>query len=251
MRPKVLIVEDEPGIADTLQYALRTEGFEPAWCATGEDALARIAAEVPALVILDVGLPDASGFEIFKRIRVTSDVPVVFLTARSDEIDRVVGLELGADDYIAKPFSPRELVARVRGVLRRSAKPAAEAPPSAAPPPPVAPPPPTASPLPSSGPLAVDEGRMQARYFGRSLDLSRYEFHLLKTLASRPGHVYSRDALLERVWGNDTESMDRTVDAHVKTLRAKMKAIAPNDEPIRTHRGSGYSFAEDLPASPS
>jgi two-component system catabolic regulation response regulator CreB len=241
MKPRVLIVEDEPGIADTLQYALRTEGFEPAWCATGEEALARIGSEAPALVILDVGLPDASGFEVFKRIRATSDVPVIFLTARSDEIDRVVGLELGADDYIAKPFSPRELVARVRGILRRSAKPAAVAAPAidkAA----------AASAATAAVPLAVDEGRMQIRYYGRARELSRYEFHLLKTLAARPGHVFSRDALLERVWGNDTESMDRTVDAHVKTLRAKMKAIAPNEEPIRTHRGSGYALAEDLPA---
>ena len=241
MKPKVLIVEDEPGIADTLQYALRTEGFEPAWCATGEEALARIESEPPALVILDVGLPDASGFEIFKRIRVASDVPVVFLTARSDEIDRVVGLELGADDYVAKPFSPRELVARVRGVLRRSAKSAPAALPAAV----AAPAPASAA---SAAPtIAVDEGKMQIRYHGRLLELSRYEFGLLKTLAGRPGHVFSRDALLERVWGNDTESMDRTVDAHVKTVRAKMKAIAPNEEPIRTHRGSGYSLAEDLP----
>jgi two-component system catabolic regulation response regulator CreB len=240
MKPKILIVEDEPGIADTLQYALRTDGFEPVWCATGEEALARIAAEPPALVILDVGLPDASGFEIFKRIRAGSEVPVVFLTARSDEIDRVVGLELGADDYVAKPFSPRELVARVRGVLRRAGKGAtAPAVPAAAA---------GAAPVPAS-PIAVDEGRMQIRYHGRLLELSRYEYGLLKTLASRPGHVFSRDALLERVWGNDTESMDRTVDAHVKTVRAKMKAIAPDEEPIRTHRGSGYSLAEDLPAS--
>ena len=235
MKPRVLIVEDEPGIADTLQYALRTEGFDPAWCATGDEALARIASEPPALVILDVGLPDASGFEIFKRIRAASEVPVVFLTARSDEIDRVVGLELGADDYIAKPFSPRELVARVRGVLRRSAKSAAAAPPAAG-----------ASPVPAPLPIAVDEGKMQIRYHGRVLELSRYEYGLLKTLVSRPGHVFSRDALLERVWGNDTESMDRTVDAHVKTVRAKMKAIAPNEDPIRTHRGSGYSLAEEL-----
>ena len=245
MKPRVLIVEDEPGIADTLQYALRTEGFEPAWCATGEDALARIGEQMPALVILDVGLPDTSGFEVFKRIRETSDVPVIFLTARSDEIDRVVGLELGADDYIAKPFSPRELVARVRAILRRSARPANAVPHSgeaAA----------AASATPAAPvPIAVDEGRMQIRYYGRLLELSRYEFHLLKTLAARPGHVFSRDALLERVWGNDTESMDRTVDAHVKTLRAKMKVIAPNDEPIRTHRGSGYALAEELPAAPT
>jgi len=236
VKPQILIVEDEPGIADTLQYALRTDGFEPAWCATGEEALARIAAAAPALVILDVGLPDASGFEVFKRIRATSEVPVVFLTARSDEIDRVVGLELGADDYVAKPFSPRELVARVRGVLRRTGKGAG----------PVAAPAPAAAP-----PIVVDEGRMQIRYRGRLLELSRYEYGLLRTLASRPGHVFSRDTLLERVWGNDTESMDRTVDAHVKTVRAKMKTIAPDEEPIRTHRGSGYSLAEDLPLRPA
>ncbi len=238
MKPRILIVEDEPGIADTLQYALRTEGFEPAWCATGEEALASARAEPPALVILDVGLPDASGFEVFKRLRALSDVPVVFLTARSDEIDRVVGLELGADDYINKPFSPRELVARVRGILRRSNKPAdysaagknANA----------------KSALTAT--VAVDEGRRQIRYYGRALELSRYEFGLLQTLASRPGHVFSRDALLDRVWGDATESLDRTVDAHVKTLRAKMKLVAPALEPIRTHRGSGYALAEDLPA---
>jgi two-component system catabolic regulation response regulator CreB len=236
MKPKILIVEDEPGIADTLQYALRTEGFEPHWCATGEDALANARATAPALVILDVGLPDASGFEIFRRLRETSDVPVVFLTARSDEIDRVVGLELGADDYIAKPFSPRELVARVRGVLRRTSKAGAPA---------------AASPTIASGPIIVDEGRMQVRYYGHALELSRYEFGLLKTLASRPGHVFTREALLDRVWGDDSDSMDRTVDAHVKTLRAKMKAIAPGQEPIRTLRGSGYALAEDLPAAPA
>jgi two-component system catabolic regulation response regulator CreB len=237
MKPRILIVEDEPGIADTLQYALRTDGFEPAWCATGEEALASARASPPALVILDVGLPDASGFEIFKRLRETSDVPVVFLTARSDEIDRVVGLELGADDYIAKPFSPRELVARVRSVLRRTAKASATA---------VANPGPT-----SAGPIVVDEGRMQVRYYGRALELSRYEFGLLKTLASRPGHVFTRETLLDRVWGDDSDSMDRTVDAHVKTLRAKMKQVAPLLDPIRTLRGSGYALVEDLPADPA
>jgi two-component system catabolic regulation response regulator CreB len=242
MKPKILIVEDEPGIADTLQYALRTEGFEPHWCATGEDALAHARATPPALVVLDVGLPDANGFEIFRRLRETNgDVPVVFLTARSDEIDRVVGLELGADDYIAKPFSPRELVARVRGVLRRSAKAGLPQASAAA----------GATGTIASGPIVVDEGRMQVRYYGRALELSRYEFGLLKTLAARPGHVFTREALLDRVWGGDSDSMDRTVDAHVKTLRAKMKAIAPGLEPIRTLRGSGYALAEDLPANPS
>jgi two-component system catabolic regulation response regulator CreB len=226
MKPRVLIVEDEPGIADTLQYALRTEGFDPAWVATGEEALAQVKAQPPALVILDVGLPDTSGFEVFKRLREFADVPVVFLTARSDEIDRVVGLELGADDYVAKPFSPRELVARVRSILRRSAK----------------------APAAPRLPLVVDEGKRQIRFYGTLLELSRYEFGLLQTLASHPGHVFSRDTLLDKVW-DDSESLDRTVDAHVKTLRAKMKLVAPTLEPIRTHRGSGYALAEDLPAA--
>ena len=234
MKPRILIVEDEPGIADTLQYALRTEGFEPAWVATGEAALVQAQAQPPALVILDVGLPDSSGFEVFKRLRaLNAEVPVIFLTARSDEIDRVVGLELGADDYVPKPFSPRELVARVRSILRRSARPAAAVVAEAAP----------------VTPVSVDEGRRQIRFYGRPLELSRYEFGLLKTLASRPGHVFSRDTLLERVWDDATESLDRTVDAHVKTVRAKMKLIAPQLEPIRTHRGSGYALAEDLPAT--
>jgi two-component system, OmpR family, catabolic regulation response regulator CreB len=229
-KPAVLIVEDEPGIADTLQYALTTEGFEPRWCATGEAALTQ--ARDVALVILDVGLPDISGFELFKRLRaLRADLPVLFLTARADEIDRVVGLELGADDYVTKPFSPRELVARVRSVLRRSAGNS------------------TAAAATTSSPLHCDEGRRQIRYYGRALDLSRYEYGLLKTLLSRPGFVFSRERLLDLVWDDANESLDRTVDAHVKTLRAKMKVVAPTLEPIRTHRGVGYALAEDLPAS--
>jgi two-component system catabolic regulation response regulator CreB len=230
-KPRILIVEDEPGIADTLQYALRTDGFDPTWVATGEEALAQVRAAPPALVILDVGLPDLSGFEVFKRLREMADVPVVFLTARSDEIDRVVGLELGADDYVAKPFSPRELVARVRSILRRAAKPAGSA---------------AVAPT-ATTPLNIDDGRRQIRFYGQLLELSRYEYGLLKTLASRPGHVFTRDTLLERVWDDPGESLDRTVDAHVKTLRAKMKLVAPQLDPIRTHRGTGYALAEDLP----
>ncbi len=227
-RPVILIVEDEPGIADTLQYALRTEGFEPRWCACGEAAAAHC--DGAALVILDVGLPDVSGFEVFKRLRAANAaLPILFLTARGDEIDRVVGLELGADDYVTKPFSPRELVARVRGILRRSSG---------------APAAPGAPPL----PFLVDEGKRRIAYYGRALELSRYEYGLLKTLIGRPGHVFTRERLLQLVWDDDTDSMDRTVDAHVKTLRAKLKAVAPALEPIRTHRGVGYALADDLPA---
>jgi two-component system catabolic regulation response regulator CreB len=144
----------------------------------------------------------------------------------------VVGLELGADDYVPKPFSPRELVARVRSVLRRSARPATA--------------------LSTESParvFEVDDGRRQIRFYGRALELSRYEFGLLRALVRRPGHVYTRDALLEQVWDDASESLDRTVDAHVKTVRAKLKAVAPTLEPIRTHRGVGYALAEDLPAT--
>ena len=134
---------------------------------------------------------------------------------------------------MAKPFSPRELVARVRSILRRAARAPVVVSAGAAPP--------------AGGPIQVDEGRRQIRYYGQVLELSRYEFGLLKTLASRPGHVYTRDVLLDQVWTEGTGSLDRTVDAHVKTLRAKMKQVAPELEPIRTHRGAGYALAEDLP----
>ena len=232
VKPLILIVEDESGIADTLQYALRTDGFETHWCATAEAALAEVARRTPALIVLDVGLPDLNGFELFKQLRAQIDVPVVFLTARGEEIDRVVGLELGADDYVSKPFSPRELVARIRTVLRRSAKavaPASTTPPSV---------------------FDVNVDKRTIRFYGQLLELSRYEFGLLKTLIGKPGHVYSRERLLELVWDETSDSLDRTVDAHIKTLRAKLKLIAPEQEAIRTHRGSGYALAENLPPTP-
>jgi two-component system, OmpR family, catabolic regulation response regulator CreB len=241
-KPRILLVEDESGIADTLQYVLSTDGFSPVWCSTAEDAIRQFAAEPPALVVLDVGLPDLNGFELFKRLQALpggAQVPMLFLTARSDEIDRVVGLELGADDYIAKPFSPRELVARVRGILRRSVRPAAS---------------PAASPLAPAAksitpPFVLDEERHQIRFYGRLLELSRYEFGVLRLLVQRPGRVFTRDELLAKVWDDTSDSFDRTVDAHIKTLRAKLKAIAPTIEPIRTLRGTGYALSEDLPES--
>ncbi len=245
-RMRILIAEDEPGIADTLCYVLRADGYEPVWCATAGEALLQFTAVQPALVILDVGLPDMNGFELFRRLHAlpgAEGVPIVFLTARSDEIDRVVGLELGADDYIAKPFSPRELVARVRSILRRSTRGSAPSPAVAAP-----------SPAPASSTPApifrIDGERRQIRYYGHALELSRYEYGLLALLVQRPGRVYTRDELLEMVWDDAAQSLDRTVDAHVKTLRAKLKAVAPDVEPIRTLRGTGYALHENLPPAP-
>jgi two-component system catabolic regulation response regulator CreB len=183
---------------------------------------------------LDVGLPDLNGFELFKRLQALPrgpQTPMLFLTARSDEIDRVVGLEMGADDYVAKPFSPRELVARVRTILRRHASSGVDKPAAAQ----------------TNAIWQMDAERMQIRFYGQALELTRYEFGVLKLLITRPGRVFSRDDLLEQVWDDPGESMDRTVDAHIKTLRAKLKAVA-DVEAIKTLRGSGYALAEDLPA---
>ena len=261
-KPRILIAEDESGIADTLQYVLKSDGFTPVWCATAEEAIAQFAQEPPALAILDIGLPDLNGFELFKRLQALNqamggpEVPMVFLTARSDEIDRVVGLELGADDYIAKPFSPRELVARVRTILRRSARNGAGAPATAAVanhgvPHQIPAQTPPESPQAPAMPFSLDHERMQIRYYGRVLELSRYEYGLLRLLVQRPGRVFTRDELLELVWDDSSDSFDRTVDAHIKTLRAKLKAIAPEVEPIRTLRGTGYALNEELPAKAS
>ena len=237
---RVLLIDDDARLAELLDDNLRPQGVALVHAGGGQAGLAALAGGGFDAVLLDVMMPGLDGLSVLRTLRDAGHrVPVIMLTARGDEADRVVGLELGADDYVAKPFSPRELVARVRGILRRAGK-AAAAPAAAA----------DAATI-ASGPVVVDEGRMQVRYYGRALELSRYEYGLLKTLAARPGHVFTREALLDRVWGDDSESMDRTVDAHVKTLRAKMKAIAPGIDPIRTLRGSGYALAEDMPASPA
>jgi len=228
----ILIIEDEPAIADTLVYALKTEGFASEWYATGRAGLAAWATKSFALVVLDVGLPDGSGFELCKAIRARSAVPIIFLTARNTELDRVLGLELGGDDYLAKPFSPRELTARVKAILRRV----------------------HAGGTPEAGPsvesrrddvaegFVVDGERCAISYRGVALELARYEYRLLKTLAEKPGRVFSREQLMAAVWEDPGASLDRTVDAHIKTLRAKLRAVAPDSDPIQTHRGLGYSL---------
>ncbi|MBS1197299.1 MAG: transcriptional regulator [Proteobacteria bacterium] len=229
-KPRILVVEDETGIAETICYVLETDGFDTQWCSSGADALEALQTGCFALAVLDVGLPDINGFDLFRQIHAKQDLPAIFLTARGGEIDRVVGLELGADDYISKPFSPRELSARVRTVLRRVGK------------------------TPSAGsnaiqkPLVIDGERRKISYYGRALELSRYEYGLLKTLISKPGRVFSREELLALVWDEPGECFDRTIDSHVKTLRAKLLGITPTFDPIITHRGVGYSLAEVLPA---
>jgi two-component system catabolic regulation response regulator CreB len=251
--PRTLVVEAEAGIAETIHYALASDGFAPEVCASARQAIERFTAAPPALAILDVGLPDMNGFELFRRLRELPggrDAPVVFLTARASEIDRVVGLELGADDYIAKPFSPRELVARVRTILRRSQRSPGVVNSEPNQPETTVHQAPTAinheaSTARAHGPFVLDQERRLIRYHGQALELSRYEYGLLATLIQRPGRVFTRDELLERVWDDPGESFDRTVDAHVKTLRAKLRAVAADEDPIRTLRGVGYALRED------
>ena len=223
---KILLVEDEPSIADNIVYALKTEGFSPSWCQTGHEALAKIAHETFALVVLDVGLPDVNGFELCKQLRARSNVPIIFVTARKSEIDRVVGLEIGADDYVVKPFAPRELTARIKAILRRTDSGSSGQPTQVGP------------------PFVVDEERCEIRYYGTPLELSRYEFRLLKVLVQKPGRVYSRDQLMEIAWEEPDTALDRTVDAHIKTLRAKLRSVRSEEDPLRTHRGLGYSLKD-------
>ncbi len=226
MKLKILIVEDEPAIAETIQYALETDGFETYLLSAGMPVIPMLDQEAIDLIILDIGLPDISGLELCKDIRQTHSLPIIFLTARADEIDRVVGLEIGADDYVVKPFSPRELAARVKAVLRRTQHPSAVTTELQA--------------------FQIDKARRQISYFGTPMDLSRYEYNLLEILMKRPGHVYSREQLMELAWDEPEASMDRTVDAHIKNIRAKLKSIKPRIDPIITHRGIGYALKEDL-----
>ena len=227
MRVTVLIVEDETAIADTIQYALETEGFTPVLAATGQEALDRFSSTAVDLIILDIGLPDTNGFELCKQIRQKSGVPIIFLTARSEEVDRVVGLEIGGDDYVVKPFSPRELTARVKAILRRSHQ--------------------------NNHNRSSDDSiwqigaaKRQIAYFGELLDLSRTEYDLLCTFIRRPGQVFTREQLMAAAWDEPEASMDRTVDAHIKNLRAKLRAVRPDIDPIVTHRGTGYALKENL-----
>lgn len=220
--PTILLAEDESAIAQTVLYALRAEGWQAEHVMLGGEVLPRLRRGGIDLLVLDVGLPDASGFEVCRALRAESEVPVIFLTARDGEVDRVLGLELGGDDYMAKPFSPRELVARVRARLRRVSAPVAEG-------------------WRVHGRFGVDEAGHRIRFDDRMLDLTRYEYGLLAALLLRPGAVLTRAQLMDRVWGDALDSGDRTVDTHVKTVRAKLREVDAAADPIHTHRGLGYS----------
>lgn len=226
------MVEDEPSICDNLIYSLESEGFQVTCCHTCAEAREKLAKEQIHLVVLDVGLPDGSGFDLCREMRGDKSPPIIFLTARSSEIDRVVGLEIGGDDYLTKPFSPRELTARVRAVLRRS-QPSESTPQTVGPE------------SPKADGLVVDEERCEIRLDGVALPLSRYEFRLLKALHARPGRVFSRAQLMDQAWEEPEASLERTVDSHIKSLRAKLREVRKEFDPIRTHRGLGYSWTEE------
>jgi two-component system catabolic regulation response regulator CreB len=222
---RVLLVEDEPAIADTLVYALETECFQVTHALTGGDGLAAFARQPFDLVVLDIGLPDMTGLDVCRQLRAVHNVPILFLTARDGEMDRVLGLELGGDDYVTKPFSPREIVARVRAILRRS---------NGSPPPPAA-----AATAPSA--FHHDPAAMRIHCHGTPLDLTAHEYKLLLVLLGRPGRVFTRDQLLDQAWEDPGAVTDRTIDAHIKSIRAKMRAARPGaEEAIQTRRGLGY-----------
>ncbi len=214
----ILLLEDDSAIASTIIYALEREGWKVQHCLLLREARGLIALQNYDLHILDVGLPDGNGLDLCRELRAKGEARVLMLSARGEEMDRVLGLELGADDYMAKPFSPRELIARVRSLLRRAVQ----------------------APAPASM-FAHDEAGQRISLQGAWLDLTRREYGLLSLLLAAKGRILSREHLFERVWGLETDSMDRTVDTHIKTLRAKLKANHPQ-EFITTHRGMGYSL---------
>jgi two-component system, OmpR family, catabolic regulation response regulator CreB len=217
---KILIIEDEPSIADTIVYALKDEGHITHWVSLGNEGVVYAGRESIDLVVLDVGLPDISGFEVCKQIRQQSQVPIIFLTARDAVVDRVVGLEIGADDYLPKPFSPRELTARVKAILKRVNGQ-------------------LLTPADSGLWFHLDETKARIEFCKSALDLTRYEYLLLKIMLREPERVFSRAQLMDLVWTSEA-SMERTVDAHIKSLRAKLRLVKPDLDPIQTHRGLGY-----------
>jgi len=220
----IVVVDDEPNIADLVGMYLEREGFRVLKCGTGDAGLEAFQAHRPRLVVLDVGLPDIDGLELCKRIRKTSQVPVIFLTARDGEVDRVLGLELGADDYLTKPFSPAELVARVKAVLRRTdGAPAPE--------------------ITQIGRVTIDVGRREIRTDESVVDLTAKEFELLLFLATRPGLALSRQQILDGVWGPDWFGDARTVDVHIAQVRKKLGGAVT----ITTVRGVGYRLESGTP----
>jgi len=224
----ILLVDDEDSVQKLLTYPLERDGFRVVSAHDGEEALRLFAAEPVDLVVLDIMLPKLDGLEVCKRLRSESSVPIIMLTARDDEFDTVLGLELGADDYITKPFSIREFRSRVRALLRRAGAPRDA---------------PSAEPIEASG-LSLDPDRRASTLDGKPLDLTYVEFELLRTLVAQPGKVFSRRALLQAIWGDSAYREPRTIDVHVRHLREKVERDPSEPELILTVRGAGYRLRE-------
>lgn len=225
MSQLILIVEDEPKLAELLSDYLRQSGFTTRWLDNGTAVGAAVREQPPDLILLDLMLPGSDGMSICREIRTFSRVPIIMVTARVEEIDRLLGLELGADDYICKPFSPREVVARVKAVLRR-----------------------VADREPTSDPgLSLDEERLRATYDGHLLELTTVEFKLLHFLVQNPGRIYSRQQLMDRIYPDQRIVADRTIDSHIKKLRKKLLAASPNADLIHSMYGAGYKFEQQKP----
>jgi two-component system response regulator BaeR len=219
MNQELFIVEDEPELAALVADYARAAGFAPVLFADGAQALAALHSSTPALVVLDLMLPGLDGLSLCRALRESSDVPVVMVTARVEEIDRLLGLEAGADDYLCKPFSPRELMARIKAILRR-----------------------TGAAAHSARPVEIDEAARRIAIHGKALDLTPSEFVLLAVLARRPGQVFSRAQLLDLAFSDSLDVTDRAIDSHVKNLRRKIELVAPGLEPIHSIYGLGYRF---------
>ena len=229
-RPCILVVDDDPHLREVVAFALEKAGFRVEQAAHGRAGLEQVRRSVPALIVLDIMMPEMDGLELCREVRRTHEVPIVFLSSRDDELDRVLGLELGGDDYLTKPFSPRELVARIKAVLRR-ARPAAA---------PGASTPPASPQVLERGPLRMDVERFRAYWRGQEVVLTVTEFHLLATLLRAPGKAFTRDELMERVY-EDVVVSDRTIDSHVRRVRQKFAAAG--GDVIETVHGLGYRLA--------
>lgn len=221
---KILLIEDEPGIQETIQIALEADGFFVTIVSTAKEGLQRLADDF-SLVLLDVGLPDLNGFEVLKLIRKQFSLPVIFLTARNAEIDKVLGLEIGADDYIVKPFSPRELLARIRAILRRTQNPIVME-------------------EKSNGKIRISLDKKLVYFNGKSLNLSPYEYKTMELFFKWPGRIFTREEIMDNVWTEPEDSFDRAVDTVIKNIRARFKEVDSQFDPIETRRGQGYGLKE-------
>lgn len=221
MNNRILIVEDEPKLASLLADYLKQSGYSTHHIADGSEVEAWVKEEKPDLILLDLMLPGKDGLSIARDLRRDSEVPIIMVTAKVEEIDRLLGLELGADDYICKPFSPREVVARVKTVLRRLQRPISE---------------------PLADGVTLDASRLQVRAGGKSLELTAVEFHLFEALHAEPGRIYSRDQLMDRIYSDNRIVSDRTIDSHIKKLRRKLESLLPDEELIHSVYGAGYKY---------